>query len=49
MKKLGRSFVKEGLRKMKTVYIYLQDSLADWEAGYVIAELHSGRFFQKTA
>ncbi len=34
---------------MKTVYIYLQDSLADWEAGYAIAELHSGRFFKKTA
>ena len=34
---------------MKTVYIYLQDTLADWEAGYATAELHSGRFFKKTA
>ena len=34
---------------MGTVYIYLQDSLADWEAGYAIAELHSGRFFKKKA
>jgi putative intracellular protease/amidase len=34
---------------MKTVYIYVQDSLADWEAGYAIAELHSERFFKKAA
>lgn len=34
---------------MFTVYIYVQDSLADWEFGYVIAELHSGRFFKKGA
>jgi len=46
---IRKGLVKEGLRKMKTVYIYLQDSLADWEAGYAIAELHSGRFFKKTA
>ncbi len=34
---------------MKTVYVYLQDGMADWEAGYAVAELHSGRFFKKTA
>lgn len=34
---------------MKTVYVYLQDTLADWEAGYAMAELHSGRFFQAAA
>jgi putative intracellular protease/amidase len=35
--------------KVKNVYVYLQDTLADWEAGYAVAELHSGRFFKKTA
>ncbi len=34
---------------MKTVYIYVQDTLADWEAGYAMAELHSGRFFRLAA
>jgi putative intracellular protease/amidase len=34
---------------MKTVYVYVQDTLADWEAGYAVAELHSGRFFRPTA
>ncbi len=34
---------------MKTVYIYVQDTLADWEAGYAMAELHSGRFFRSAA
>ena len=34
---------------MKTVYIYVQDTLADWEAGYALAELHSGRFFRTAA
>lgn len=31
------------------VYVYLLDTLADWELGYVSAELHSGRFFKKDA
>ena len=35
--------------KMRTVYVYVQDNLADWEAGYAIAELHSGRFFKSAA
>lgn len=34
---------------MKTVYIYVLDTLADWELGYVTAELHSKRFFKKDA
>ena len=34
---------------MKTVYVYLQDGLADWEAGYALAEIRSGRFFQSAA
>ncbi len=32
-----------------TIYIYILDSLADWEIGYAIAELNSGRFFKKNA
>ena len=34
---------------MKTVYVYLQEGLADWEAGYAMAEIHSGRFFKTAA
>jgi putative intracellular protease/amidase len=30
----------------KNVYIYVQDTWSDWEAGYAIAELNSGRFFK---
>ena len=33
----------------KTVYLYVFDTMADWEASYVIAELHSGRYFRKDA
>jgi len=32
---------------MFTIYGYVLDTLADWELGYVIAELNSGRFFKK--
>ena len=34
---------------MKTAYVYVQETMADWEAGYALAELHSGRFFQASA
>lgn len=34
---------------MFTVYVYVLDTLADWELGYVTAELYSGRFFKKGA
>lgn len=34
---------------MFTVYVYALDTLADWELGYVTAELSSGRFFKKAA
>lgn len=34
---------------MFTVYVYVLDTLADWELGYVTAELNSGRFFKKGA
>ncbi len=32
---------------MSTIYVYVLDTLADWELGYVTAELNSGRFFKK--
>ena len=32
---------------MFTIYVYVLDTLADWELGYVTAELNSGRFFRK--
>ena len=34
---------------MFTVYIYVLDTLADWELGYVTAELNSRRFFKRDA
>ena len=30
----------------KHVYLYVLDTLSDWEPGYAIAELNSGRFFR---
>ena len=32
---------------MITIYVYVLDTLADWELGYVISELNSGRFFKR--
>lgn len=34
---------------MFTIYVYVLDTLADWELGHVTAELNSGRFFKKDA
>ena len=34
---------------MFTIYVYVLDTLADWELGHVIAELNSGRSFQNGA
>ena len=34
---------------MITVYVYILDTLADWEMGYAAAELNSKRFFKKDA
>lgn len=31
------------------VYLFVQDTMADWEIGYVSAELSSGRFFRADA
>lgn len=34
---------------MFTIYVYVLDTLANWELGYITSELHSGRFFKKDA
>lgn len=34
---------------MIKIYVYILDTLADWELGHVTAELNSGRFFKKDA
>lgn len=34
---------------MIEVYVYVQDTMADWEAGFIMAELKTGRFFRKGA
>lgn len=34
---------------MITIYVYILDTLADWELGHVTAELKSGRFFKEDA
>ena len=34
---------------MATVYVYVMNTMADWEIGYCAAELHSKRFFRKGA
>ncbi|MDD4924571.1 MAG: glutamine amidotransferase [Dehalococcoidales bacterium] len=31
----------------KSVYLYVFDTMADWETGYITAEINSGRFFKK--
>ncbi|MBP7901300.1 MAG: glutamine amidotransferase [Spirochaetes bacterium] len=32
---------------MISIYVYVLDTLADWELGYITSELNSGRFFKK--
>lgn len=34
---------------MITIYVYVLDTLADWELGHVISELNTGRFFKSEA
>ncbi|EKN63751.1 glutamine amidotransferase [Schinkia azotoformans] len=31
----------------KKVYLYVFDTMSDWEVGYLIAELNTGRYFKK--
>ncbi|MEN6391626.1 MAG: type 1 glutamine amidotransferase family protein [Syntrophomonas sp.] len=33
----------------KTAYFYVFDTMADWEAAFLLPELHSGRYFRKEA
>jgi putative intracellular protease/amidase len=33
----------------RTAYLYVFDTMADWEVGYVVAELNSGRYCRKGA
>ena len=33
----------------KTVYLYAFHTMSDWEYGYLMAELNSGRYFKKDA
>lgn len=32
----------------RTCYVYILDTLADWEIGFIIAELNSGRYLDKS-
>lgn len=41
--------MSEREENMVVVYVYILDTLADWEIGYLTAELHSRRFFKKDA
>jgi putative intracellular protease/amidase len=34
---------------MPSLYLYVTDTLADWEPGHVLAELHSGRYLKDPA
>ena len=34
---------------MAFVYVYVMDTMADWEVSYAMAELNSRRFFKKDA
>ena len=34
---------------MKTIYLYVLDTLADWEIGHLTSEVQSKRFFKKDA
>jgi hypothetical protein len=34
---------------MRTLYLYITDTLADWEPGHIIAELRSGRYLKDPA
>ncbi len=42
-----KDYLIEGPKMNKIAYLYVFDSMADWEIGYVTAELHSGRYFKK--
>ena len=31
----------------RKVYLYVFDTMADWEIGYLMAELNTGRYFKR--
>jgi hypothetical protein len=33
--------------KKNVVYLYVFDTMADWEIGYLTGEINSGRFYNK--
>ncbi|KGX89295.1 glutamine amidotransferase [Pontibacillus halophilus JSM 076056 = DSM 19796] len=33
--------------RTKRVYLYVCDTMSDWEYGYLLAELHTGRYFKQ--
>jgi putative intracellular protease/amidase len=37
----------EDMQMNNTVYLYVFDTMADWEIGYLTAELNSGRYYRK--
>jgi putative intracellular protease/amidase len=47
VRKKNRDAWKEVRKMKKTVYMYVFDTMADWETGFLTAELNSGRFFKK--
>lgn len=38
---------REDCKMNKSVYLYVFDSMADWEIGFLTAELNSGRYYKK--
>jgi putative intracellular protease/amidase len=34
---------------MTSLYLYIPDTLADWEIGHILAEIYSGRYAKKTS
>lgn len=44
-KYINKSIMNKGVLKLN-IYLYVLDTLADWEVGYLNAELNSGRFFK---
>lgn len=40
---------REQEKSMHTIYVYVLDTLADWELGHALAELNSRRFFKRDA
>lgn len=33
--------------KIKKTYLYVFNTMSDWEYGYLVAELNTGRYFKK--